>query len=108
MTRSVDAIAVDSKGTMLAIEFKLRDWRSAVRQVRDHKVSCELVAICMPRKAPTDHMRNVLEEEGIGFIAYDWDADELEFSIQPKPSAYYWETAGKWLAARIEARCEAV
>ena len=108
MTRSVDAIAIDAQGTVLAIEFKLRDWRSAVRQVRDHKVACQMVAICMPRKAPSDSMREVLEQEGIGFLAYDATTGTLEFALQPKPSTYYWETAGKWLTARIEARCATV
>ncbi len=104
MTRSVDAVAVDPSGTVMAIEFKLRDWRSAVRQVQDHKVSCEMVAICMPRMAPTDLMRTVLEQEGIGFLGYDPSTGSLEFVLEPRPSAYYWETAGKWLTARLEAR----
>ena len=104
LTRSVDAAGIDNEGRIIAIEFKLRDWRRAVVQAKDHLISCEHVAICMPRVNPSPELRSQLETLGIGYLAYDHVTGQVEMVLPPRRSEIYWEPAGERFAERLRLR----
>lgn len=101
VTRSIDAVLVDEEGGTTALEFKIRDWRKALMQARDHQVLCNRAAICMPRRHPTDELLDALQATGIGYIGYDLDSDDIELVVAPQASPAYWSTAGDALRERL-------
>lgn len=106
VTRSIDAVLVDEQGGTTAIEFKIRDWRRALVQARDHQVLCERAAICMPRRHPTDELLGALQASGIGYIGYDLDSDDIELAVAPQATPAYWNTAGDALRERLRTEDE--
>lgn len=101
VTRSIDAVLVDEQGATTALEFKIRDWRRALVQARDHQVLCDRAAICMPRRRPTDELFDALQASGIGYIGYDMVSDDIEMVVAPQASSAYWDTAGDALRERL-------
>jgi len=101
VSRSIDAVLVNPHGEVLALEFKMRDWRNAVRQARDHQLLCPRAAICMPRRSPSDTLRDELDAHGIGYVGYDPEANEIHFAVEPSVAVAYWDTAGNDLRSRL-------
>jgi len=73
--RSVDLIFYRD-GALHSIEFKLKDWRRAIDQARDHQLGADFAYICLPGKAVTEVMREAAQEKGIGILelreSEDW------------------------------------
>lgn len=67
--RSVD-LALYRDGEMHTIEFKLHDWRRALRQAADHLLATDFAYICMPARSVTPTMREAFEDAGIGLLFY--------------------------------------
>lgn len=91
--RSVDLVYIIG-GKIFAIEFKLKDWRRAVNQSRDHLLGADFAYICMPERKVTEEMRQELESYGIGLIFFKkdgrWPFKEV---INAKPSDEIWSVA---------------
>jgi len=48
--RSIDLIFYNKKNEICAVEFKLRDWKKAIKQAEDYKLWADLSYICLPLK----------------------------------------------------------
>jgi hypothetical protein len=67
--RCIDLAYVDGR-TITTVEFKLRDWRRALEQARDHRLSADHAYVCMPRRQVTEKMRSELVSAGIGLLFF--------------------------------------
>lgn len=65
--RSVDLVFYRDDA-LHSIEFKLKDWRRAITQARDHQLGADFAYICLPGKTVTQAMRDAAEAEGIGIL----------------------------------------
>jgi hypothetical protein len=78
--RFVDLAYIKGR-TVVAIEFKISNWRKAVQQSRDHKLGADFAYICMPRRIVTDKMRKEILAAGVGLKFYceegDWPFEEI-------------------------------
>lgn len=92
--RTVDLVYIDND-FVVTIEFKLRDWRRAISQARDHLLGADYAYICMPRRTVTDGLREELEEAGVGLVFYkdgdDWPFEEVVSAPKSKDT---------WISAR--------
>jgi len=93
MSRCIDMIIVDKNDKVVSIEFKLKNWRKAIEQARDHSLGADISYICLPKpkKSISETMIEELKENGIGLYLYDEKSDEpLREIVPPKPRKNKW------------------
>lgn len=94
--RSVD-LAYVRDGVLVTVEFKVRDWRRALLQVRAHLLAADYCYICMPNRRVSNDMELSLERTGVGLLFYTeegkWPFTQV---IEAKRSEETWETARTW------------
>ncbi|MGJ3241510.1 MAG: hypothetical protein ACFE0O_00925 [Opitutales bacterium] len=66
-------------GAVYTIEFKLKDWRRAIEQARDHQLGADFAYICLPERKVTPAMRDAAERNGIGILEFQ-EKDDWPFS----------------------------
>ena len=88
--RCVDLAYTTDEG-VFTVEFKLRDWRQALRQARDHLLAADYAYVCMPARRISQDLREQFTVHGIGLFFYvrtgDWP---FEVVIEAKPSSDIW------------------
>lgn len=67
--RCVDLVFMRRR-VVTTVEFKLTDWRRAIRQARDHRLGADYAYVCMPPRPVADRMREELAEAGVGLLLY--------------------------------------
>ncbi len=94
--RSVD-LAYVRDGVLVTVEFKVRDWRRALLQVRAHLLAADYCYIWMPERRISNDMELAMERTGIGLLFYT-DEGKWPFVpvIEAKRSEETWETARSW------------
>ena len=100
--RNVD-LAYLTEEEVYTVEFKLRDWRRAIRQARDHLLGTDYAYICMPRRKVSDAMMSELERVGVGLLFFcdegDWPFEEI---VEAPRSQVTSEIARKWTVEYIQ------
>lgn len=92
--RSIDLVFYKD-GAIHSIEFKLRDWRRAITQARDHQLGADFAYICMPEKKATEEMLKIAEKEGIGILEFQ-ELEEWPFTTILTAQ----RSQDQWLVAR--------
>ncbi len=67
--RCVDLMYI-SGNSLIAIEFKLFDWRKAIMQSYDHKLGADFAYICILERKVTTNMQKEFQQAGVGLIFY--------------------------------------
>lgn len=68
--RSVDlAIMLDDE--VISVEFKLKNWRRAISQAKDHRLGADYAYICMPRERISAAVIEAVRKGGIGLLTVD-------------------------------------
>jgi hypothetical protein len=101
--RSAD-VALFRDDELHTIEFKLHDWRQAIRQAIDHQLGADFAYVCMPRRRVTDPMRDAFAEAGVGLLFFaeaDWP---FEIVFEATRSTGTWCVAYERLKAHIHQR----
>lgn len=68
--RSIDLVYIDTSNNICAIEFKLYDWKRAVKQAIKTKTAVKASFICMPEKKVTNKLIEELKREKCGLLIY--------------------------------------
>jgi hypothetical protein len=70
--RRADLVAMGSR-EVVAVELKVRDWRTAVRQAMAYQLAADRAYVALPlwRAQEAYRSRHVFEREGIGMLAID-------------------------------------
>lgn len=81
-SRSVDLVEFDSHSRKItAVEFKISDWKRAIRQLSDISICFDYLILCVP-KPKTDrcieNIKNTCLEKGMGLIL--WDQSDNSFT----------------------------
>lgn len=103
LTRCIDMVIIEDR-KIISIEFKISDWRKAIKQARDHLLGVDKAYICLParKKEINKELRNLLEEYGIGlYFFYRDNKNPLEEIIPAKKSKLFWPTGKQWLKETI-------
>lgn len=99
--RSVDLVFYKDEAVH-SIEFKLKDWRKAINQARDHQLGADFAYICLPGKNVTEAMRAAAQEVGIGILelceSEDWPFDTV---LPARRSKDQWSVARKNLMNQL-------
>lgn len=68
--RSIDIAYITENDEVVSIEAKLRNWRHAIRQARDHSLAADFSFVLLPREANATKVR-VLDAYGVGWMCFD-------------------------------------
>jgi len=103
MGRSVD-LAYIHKRSVVTVEFKLRDWKRAILQAKDHLLGADYAYICLPARAISEELRRVLREVGVGLLFYSKTGDwPFETAIEACRSRETWSVARSGVIKYIKA-----
>jgi len=67
--RCADLVYI-AKNKLFSVEFKLKDWKKAIKQARDHRLGADYAYICMPERKVSVEMREEIRRSGLGLIFY--------------------------------------
>lgn len=87
LNRWIDIVALGPPGSF-AIELKVRDWRTALRQAVAYQLAADYSLVALPWRASLITYRNRywLEREGVGLLAVDPPKGLVRLLIEPEPS----------------------
>lgn len=100
-TRSIDLV-LKSNTKLISIEFKLRDWNKAFKQISDYQLVSDYSYLCIPKKNLRIETINKIKEKGIGLFLYDNETDELKEAIKPLPSSKKIDYYRDYLHSRLK------
>jgi hypothetical protein len=70
-SRCIDLVLLTKCEEIIAIEFKVKDWRQAIEQAKNHMLGADKVYICLPQRKPSESLINELLAEEIGLFLYN-------------------------------------
>jgi hypothetical protein len=83
LSRCIDVVAIDRDGLVVTFEFKLNDYKQAVRQARDHALGADKAYICMPMKKVTQKILDYVRESGVGLCSFDNEIGII-YHVEPR------------------------
>ena len=101
--RSVDLAYIHEKD-LITFEFKIKDWKKAIRQARDHQLGANYSYICLLERNVTTRLIEELTKTGVG-LAFYRDVGEWPFEIvvAAERSTETWSEANRALHHYIAA-----
>lgn len=94
LSRCIDMVLVDQDDKIVSVEFKLKNWKSAIKQANDHRLGADKAYICLPKpqREISETLKFELQEFGIGLFLYDENNDyPLEEVITPRTLDNRWK-----------------
>lgn len=85
LSRCIDMVMVTDTNEMITIEFKIKDWRHALEQVKSHKLGADRAYICLPQITPSESLLNALIDECVGLFLFSPEKKETMFEYLPAP-----------------------
>jgi hypothetical protein len=78
LQRSIDLVYKNEENDLVAIEFKLHDWKRAMKQAKTHFYGTKKVYVCLPKpkRNISDNLLNLLENIPLGLMIYDLNEEE--------------------------------
>jgi len=102
--RMIDLAAVDQKGYLFGIEFKLRNWKQAIKQAKANLNSFDFVYVCLPGGKYLEELKKEAEELGIGVMIYDAKIKTIKIEVNAKKVLQQWSPNIKYLKDYLESR----
>ena len=83
--RVIDAVLL--KGDrLITVEFKIRNWRRALGQIKTPLLAADYAYLCMPKINVPEALKLMLSRMGVGLWLFDVDSKILAETLQPKHS----------------------
>ena len=102
--RAIDLVLYRGR-SLTSIEFKLKDWKRALKQARDHRLVADYAYVCMPSKSLTSEIEKGFKDAGVGLFFYVSKGKCPFKEVIPAPkSSEVWNAARKRLIAYIKAQ----
>jgi hypothetical protein len=76
---------VTKENETITVEFKIKNWRHALEQVKSHKLGADKAYICLPIKKPSNDLLDALMKENVGLFLYSPDSQEIMYEYLPAP-----------------------
>lgn len=101
MNRCADVVYVDDSNEIISLEIKLKNWKQAIKQAKDHSLVVDRSYICMPSNQ--NYKKNIefnlkLREFNIGLLFFDTKKNNFEVVHTPSKSVFNWKPSRKKLA----------
>ena len=100
--RSVDLVFYKDEA-VCSVEFKLKNWRRACEQAKDHQLGVDYAYICLPTKTVTETIRMTVAQYGIGVLEFCKDgAWPFKVLMKASRSSVLWPAARNRLLKIME------
>jgi ribosomal protein L39E len=83
--RVIDAVLLKDN-RLVTVEFKIRDWRRALGQIKTHLLAADYAYLCMPKIKVSEAMMPLLSRMGVGLWLFDVEKKTLAEILKPEPS----------------------
>ena len=91
--RSVDLALIRGNRT-IAIEFKLKNWKQALKQASDYKLACDLSYVCLPQNKVSEDVIISAKKCGVGVLVVSNDnVWPFKTIVNAAPSKEKWQRA---------------
>ncbi|HBD24594.1 MAG: hypothetical protein A2566_02635 [Candidatus Zambryskibacteria bacterium RIFOXYD1_FULL_40_13] len=94
--KSIDLVYYNEQGILCALEFKIHDWKKALKQASDHLIGAQSSYICIPSNKDSDELRRVIKDSKCGLILFDFDAKKV-LVVEESKNELVWEGASELL-----------
>ena len=99
--RIVDLVYIQD-GLVITVEFKMRDWRRAILQARDHLLGADYSYICMPKRKAGEQLQSAIREAQVGLVFHKKNGNwPFEVVIDAPRSKDTWEVARRDLIEHV-------
>lgn len=85
LSRCIDLVLISANGDVISIEFKIKNWRHAIEQAKNHMLGADKAYICLPYKNPSEPLLDALKEANIGLYLYSPDNPDKMIEAIPAP-----------------------
>jgi len=102
--RVIDLVAIDKDGKILGIEFKLRDWKRAIKQALVNSNSFDFMYVCVPGGSYIDRLKEEAKEYGIGVMIYDPEIKTVKIELRAQEISRQWWPNVRYVKKYIQTR----
>jgi hypothetical protein len=85
LSRCIDMVLLTKDKQTVTIEFKIKNWRQALVQAKNHKLGADRSYICLPERNPSEELLNILEREEIGLYLFNPSSSCIIHEFVPAP-----------------------
>lgn len=103
-SRSVDLVELADE-ELYAIEFKIRDWKRALSQLKNVESCFDYLVLCIPKPKTEKCRRNIImtcESLGIGLYFWDQQNDQFVHECQEKCVRDIWQIQKRQTLSYLE------
>lgn len=101
-SRCIDLVLLE-ENRLVAVEFKLHDWRRGLIQAEHHLIAVDFSYVCLPVREVTPKMEKMFNESDVGLLMLDVEYFQLFKVVFPaKPSRRKWSIGEQWLRKALE------
>ena len=80
--------------SIITVEFKIRDWRRATKQARDHLLAADFAYVCMPARRLSEEFARILTDTGVGLLFFKTRGEwPFEIIVEAQKSTEKWSIA---------------
>ncbi len=91
MSRIIDLVILEEED-ITSYELKIKKWKYAIEQMKEHRVASSYCYLCMPRQSVSEKLAKKIVEEltfyGFGFVLWDEDLAVIEKILPAKKSEF--------------------
>ena len=99
----IDLVFRDGEGELVAVEFKLHDWRRGIAQAKGHELGVSRMYVCLPALRVTERCREAAQEAGVGVLAWS-PAEPFCEEVPARRSDILMDIAQEWLEESFRRR----
>lgn len=110
MQQSIDLVYI-KKNQLIAMEFKVDNWKRAIEQASSHFLGTNEVYICIPKpkKGIPEKLSKAMEKTDVGLVFFDENSDDVIQTIYPaKHNRKVWKVGKVWLNEAFNNRIQGV
>jgi hypothetical protein len=106
ISRIIDIVEITKSGSIISYELKIKNWKKAIEQIRNHSIASHYSYLCMPKRRVGAKklyiVSEICEKEGFGFILWDEKKKEVEKIIKAKKNIFRNKYASRKLKENIK------
>lgn len=102
--RSVDLVELVD-GKLYAVEFKIKDWKRALSQLKSVESCFDYLVLCVPKPKTEKccrHIKSTCEISGIGLYFWDQESDRFFHECQEKCVRDIWQIQKHQILSYLE------
>jgi len=98
--RVIDFGGINKNGSLIGIEYKLSDWKTAIWQAVKHRLVFDFLYILIPERKISPEMNGESKKTGIGILLFN--GKEIKVATKPKYQTCQWLPRKKEIIREIK------